>query len=259
MQAVILAGGQGSRIVEETTIKPKPLIEIGAKPIIWHIMKIFSYHRIKEFIICCGYKGYLLKEYFANYSLHSSDVTIDIFKNTIEVHKKNAENWKITLIDTGENSMTGGRILRIKKYIKGDFLLTYGDGVADIDIKELINFHKKHKKLATVSIVKPQGRFGVVDFNNKDNLIKNFYEKPKGDNYWVNGGFFVLNKKVFKYLKDDSTVWEKEPLERLCKDNELAAYRHLGFWYAMDTLRDRNFLNDLWHANKAPWKFWNDK
>lgn len=259
MKLVILAGGFGTRISEESILKPKPLIEIGNMPIIWHIMKIYSFFGIKEFIICCGYKGYLVKEYFANYSLHSSDVTIDIQKNSIDVHKKNAENWKITLVDTGENTLTGGRILRIKNYINDDFLLTYGDGLADVNIKELINHHKQNKKSATMTVVQPQGRFGVVDFDKKNNLVKDFSEKPKGDGSWINGGFFVLKKDIFKHLKDDSTIWEKEPLEKLSNDLQLLAYRHDGFWYAMDTIRDKNYLDNLWFSKKAPWKLWDAK
>lgn len=258
MKLVILSGGKGTRISEESILKPKPLIEIGNMPIIWHIMKIYSHFGIKEFIICCGYKGYLIKEYFANYSLHASDVTININKNTIEVHKKKAEDWKITLVDTGENTLTGGRILRIKNYIKEDFLLTYGDGVADINIKKLIKFHKLNKKLATMSVVQPQGRFGVVEIE-KNNLIKNFSEKPRGDGSWINGGFFVLKQEIFTYLKDDQTIWEKEPLETLSKKKELCAYHHKGFWYAMDTMRDKSYLDSLWNTNKAPWNLWHEK
>jgi glucose-1-phosphate cytidylyltransferase len=259
MKLVILSGGQGTRISEESLLKPKPLIEIGNMPIIWHIMKIYSHFGIKEFIICCGYKGYLIKEYFSNYALHSSDLTINVKKNTIDFHKKNAEDWKITLVDTGNTTFTGGRILRIKDYINSDFLLTYGDGVANINIKNLIKFHKLNNKLATMSVVQPQGRFGIVEIEKKNNLVKNFYEKPKGDNYWANGGFFVLKQEIFKYLKDDSTVWEKEPLNNLSKNKQLCAYHHKGFWYAMDTMRDKNYLDNLWNANKAPWKLWNDK
>jgi glucose-1-phosphate cytidylyltransferase len=259
MKLVILAGGFGTRITEETTLKPKPLIEIGNMPIIWHVMKIYSFFGVKEFIICCGYKGYLIKEYFANYSLHLSDVTIDIDKNTIDVHKKSAENWRITLVDTGENTLTGGRILRIKNYINDDFLLTYGDGLSNVNIKRLIKHHKLNKKSATMTVVQPQGRFGVVDFDKKSFLVKDFSEKPKGDGSWVNGGFFVLKHDIFKYLKDDSTIWEKEPLEKLSNNLQLSAYRHDGFWYAMDTVRDKNYLDNLWFSKKAPWKLWNEK
>ena len=259
MKLVILSGGKGTRISEESILKPKPLIEIGQMPIIWHIMKIYSYFGINEFIICCGYKGYLIKEYFSNYSLHRSDITIDIFNNTIDVHKKNAENWRITLVDTGQETLTGGRLLRIKKYINEDFLLTYGDGVANINISELIKYHKLKKKLATMTVVQTSGRFGVVDIDKKSNLVTNFYEKPKGDGYWINGGFFVLKQNIFKYLKDDSTIWEREPLEKLSKDSELTAYHHKDFWYAMDTMRDKEYLDNLWITNKAPWKLWDDK
>jgi glucose-1-phosphate cytidylyltransferase len=259
MKLIILSGGKGTRISEESLIKPKPLIEIGNMPIIWHIMKIYSYYGIREFVICCGYKGYLIKEYFANYFLHSSEVTIHIQKNKIEVHKKNSEDWQITLVDTGEETFTGGRILRVKNYIENDFLLTYGDGLADINIKKLIKFHKINNKLATITAVQPAGRFGVVEINKKNNLIENFYEKPKGDGSWINGGFFVLSKKIFRYLKDDSTVWEKEPMKKLSKDKELCAFQHKGFWYAMDTMRDKNYLDSLWNSKKAPWKLWNDK
>ena len=259
MKVVILAGGLGSRISEESLLKPKPLIEIGSKPIIWHIMKIYSKFGLNEFIICCGYKGYLIKEYFANYSLHTTDITVDVSKNEIFVHKKKTEPWKITCIDTGEFSNTGERIKKIKDYIDSDFCLTYGDGIANINIKELINYHKSKNKLATMTVVQPQGRFGVVDIDRESNLVKNFYEKPKGDGYWINGGFFVLKKDIFRYLKDDSTIWEKEPLEKLSKDSELAAYYHKDFWYAMDTVRDKDYLDKLWSSNNAPWKTWDEK
>mgnify|MGYP006127681941 FL=1 len=258
MKVVILAGGKGTRIQEESLIKPKPLIEIGSKPIIWHIMKSYSHYGFKEFVICCGYKGYLIKEYFANFSLHNSDVTIDIKKNEIKVHKNNNEDWKITLIDTGDDSLTGGRILRIKDFVDEEFLLTYGDGVADVNISKLVEHHKTNKKIATMTIVQPQGRFGVVEFNTKNNLIENFSEKLKGDGAWINGGFFVLNKKIFKYLKDDFTIWEKEPLENLSKENQLVAFKHDSFWYPMDTMRDKAYLENLWDKNKAPWKLWNE-
>ena len=258
MKVVILAGGRGTRIQEESLVKPKPLIEIGSRPIIWHIMKTYSHYGYKEFVICCGYKGYLIKEYFANFSLHNSDVTIDIKKNEIKVHKNNNEDWKITLVDTGDNSLTGGRILRIKDFVDDEFFLTYGDGVADVNISKLIEHHKTHKKIATMTIVQPQGRFGVVEFNTENNLIENFSEKLKGDGAWINGGFFVLNKKIFKYLKDDFTIWEKEPLENLSKENQLVAFKHAGFWYPMDTMRDKAYLENLWDKNKAPWKLWNE-
>tara|TARA_B110000090_G_scaffold69140_1_gene79075 strand:+ start:267 stop:1043 length:777 start_codon:yes stop_codon:yes gene_type:complete len=258
MKVVILAGGRGTRIQEESLIKPKPLIEIGSKPIIWHIMKSYSHYGFKEFVICCGYKGYLIKEYFANFSLHNSDVTIDIKKNEIKVHKNNNEDWKITLIDTGDDSLTGGRILRIKDFVGEEFLLTYGDGVADVNISKLIEHHKINKKIATMTVIQPQGRFGVVEFNTKNNLIENFSEKLKGDGAWINGGFFVLNKKIFDYLKDDFTIWEKEPLEKLSKENQLVAFKHDNFWYPMDTMRDKVYLENLWNQNKAPWKIWNE-
>ena len=258
MKVVILAGGKGTRIQEESLIKPKPLIEIGSKPIIWHIMKTYSHYGFKEFVICCGYKGYLIKEYFANFSLHNSDVTISIKKNEIKVHKNNNEDWKITLIDTGDDSLTGGRILRIKDFVGEEFLLTYGDGVADVNISKLIEHHKINKKIATMTVVQPQGRFGVVEFNTKNNLIENFSEKLKGDGAWINGGFFVLNKKIFDYLKDDFTIWEKEPLEKLSKENQLIAFKHDNFWYPMDTMRDKDYLENLWEKNEAPWKLWNE-
>ena len=257
MKVVILAGGQGSRISEESLIKPKPLIEIGSKPIIWHIMKIYSYYGLNEFIICCGYKGYLIKEYFANYSLHTTDITVDVSKNKIIVHRKNTEPWKVTLIDTGDHSQTGERIKRVEKYVGDTFCLTYGDGLSSINIKELINYHKYNKKLATVLAVKPPGRFGAMKINN--NLVKEFLEKPQGDSNWVNGGFFILNKKIFKYIKKNNCIWEREPLENLAKDNELNAFKFEGFWFAMDTLRDKNYLEDLWNSEKPPWKLWDGK
>jgi len=258
MKVVILAGGRGTRIQEESLVKPKPLIEIGSKPIIWHIMKTYSHYGFKEFVICCGYKGYLIKEYFANFSLHNSDVTIDIKKNEIKVHKNNNEDWKITLVDTGDDSLTGGRILRIKDFVEDEFFLTYGDGVADVNISKLVEYHKLNKKIATMTVVQPQGRFGMVELNAKNNLIENFAEKLKGDGSWINGGFFVLNKKIFEYLKDDFTIWENEPLEKLSKENQLVAFKHDNFWYPMDTMRDKIYLENLWDANKAPWKLWNE-
>jgi len=259
MKVVILSGGKGTRIAEESPIKPKPLIEVGNMPMLWHIMKIYSYYGIKKFIICCGYKGYLIKEYFANYSLHSSDVTIDINKNIINVHKKKTEDWQVTLVDTGEDTMTGGRILRIKNYIDDDFLLTYGDGLSNINIKELIKFHRLNKKLATMTAVQPAGRFGIVEINTKTNLIENFFEKPKGDGSWINGGFFVLKSDIFKFIKDDNTIWEKEPLEQLSKNKQLCAFRHNDFWHPMDTMRDKIYLDHLWNSKKAPWKLWDEE
>lgn len=259
MKLVILAGGRGTRISEETIVKPKPLIEIGGLPIIWHIMKIYSFYGFNEFIICCGYKGYMIKEYFSNYALHTSDTTIDLKNKKLTVHKKTTENWKITLVDTGEETMTGGRILKIKNYVDENFCLTYGDGLCDVNVKKLVQFHKSNNKLATMTVVQPQGRFGIVEISKKNNLVVNFSEKPKGDGSWINGGFFVLKKDIFKYLKDDSTVWEREPLEKLSKNSQLLAFQHHGFWYAMDTIRDKNYLDSLWFSKKAPWKLWNEK
>ena len=257
MKVVILAGGLGSRISEESQLKPKPLLEIGGKPILWHIMKIYSHYKLNEFIICCGYKGYLIKEYFANYSLHTTDITVDVSKNKILVHKKKTEPWKITLIDTGDNSPTGERIKMVRQYVGDTFCLTYGDGVSSVDIKSLIKFHIQDKKLATVLAVKPAGRFGAMKLEN--NMVKNFLEKPKGDNSWINGGFFVLNKKIFEYIENENSIWERKPMEKLAKDNQLNAFKYEGFWYAMDTLRDKNYLEDLWSSHKAPWKLWDDK
>ena len=257
MKVVILAGGLGSRISEESQLKPKPLIEIGGKPILWHIMKLYSHYKLNEFIICCGYKGYLIKEYFANYYLHTTDITVDVSKNKILVHKKKTEPWKITLIDTGDNSPTGERIKMVKQYVGDTFCLTYGDGVSSVNIKSLIKFHIQDKKLATVLAVKPAGRFGAMTLEN--NRVKNFLEKPKGDNSWINGGFFVLNKKIFEYIEEKNSIWERKPIERLAKDNQLNALKFDGFWYAMDTLRDKIYLEDLWNTNKAPWKLWDDK
>lgn len=254
MQAVILAGGFGSRISEATVLRPKPMIEIGEKPIIWHIMKIYSTFGIHDFIICLGYKGYLIKEYFANYFLHMSDITLDINKNSVKVHQNTAEPWKVTLVDTGENTMTGGRLKRISKYLEDDFCLTYGDGLSDINIKELIDFHYQKKRLATMTAVQPPGRFGALHF--EDQKIVGFKEKPQGDGHWINGGFFVLSPQVLDYIEDDSTHWEKTPLENLVLKNELTAFFHRGFWQPMDTLRDKNQLETLWATGKAPWKIW---
>ena len=255
MKAVILAGGFGTRISEETNLKPKPMIEIGGMPILWHIMKIYSSYGINEFIICCGYKGYVVKEYFANYFLHMSDVTFDMKNNKMEVNQKFAESWKVTLVDTGLNTMTGGRLKKIQKYLDNEtFCFTYGDGLADIDLKKLINFHKKSKSLATLTAVQPPGKYGAL--NLKGNKVTKFEEKPAGDGSWINGGFFVLEPEIFNYLKKDSTVWEKEPLEKLAKENKVSAYKHQGFWQALDTLRDKNHLQSLWDSNNAPWKSW---
>ncbi|MEK6772718.1 MAG: glucose-1-phosphate cytidylyltransferase [Bdellovibrionota bacterium] len=255
MKVVILAGGYGTRISEESVLKPKPMIEIGTKPILWHIMKIYSAYGINEFIICCGYKGYVIKEYFANYFLHNSSATFDIKANSVEVHDNSSEPWKVTVVDTGEHTMTGGRLKAVKKFLGDeDFCFTYGDGVADINISQLIEFHKQHKKLATVSVTAPPGRFGVVSF--EGNLVSSFQEKPRHSGGYINGGFFVLNPKVIEYIKDDATVWEKEPMERLAQERNLGAFQHEGFWQPMDTLRDKNYLEDLWQSKKAPWKVW---
>ncbi|WP_392420017.1 glucose-1-phosphate cytidylyltransferase [Capnocytophaga canis] len=256
MKAVILAGGLGTRLSEETVSKPKPMVEIGGKPILWHIMKTYSHYGINDFIICCGYKGYVIKEYFANYFLHQSDVTFDMVNNQMEVHQKRAEPWKVTLIDTGDNSMTGGRLKRVAPYLKNEdcFCFTYGDGVADINIADLINFHKSHGKEATLSATYPPGRFGALDI--VDNQIRQFQEKPKGDGALINGGFFVLSPKVIGRITDDNTIWEQEPLKGLANDGELMAFKHEGFWQPMDTLRDKKLLEELWDSGKAPWKVW---
>ena len=254
MKTVILAGGIGSRISEETHLKPKPMIEIGGKPILWHVMKIYSKYNLNDFIICLGYKGYLIKEYFVNYFLHTSDVTIDIQNNKVEIHQVNSEPWKVTLIDTGEDTMTGGRVKRIQKYLDGTFCLTYGDGLSDIDLSALIDFHKNNGLLATVTAVQPPGRFGALKLEN--NKVHRFQEKPQGDSGFINGGFFILETGIFNYIKDDSTILEREPLENLVKDNQLGAYRHNGFWQPMDTLRDKNRLEELWSSGNAPWKIW---
>jgi glucose-1-phosphate cytidylyltransferase len=256
MKAVILAGGLGTRLSEETSIKPKPMVEIGGMPILWHIMKSYSAHGINDFIICCGYKGYVIKEYFANYFLHMSDVTFDMRNNKMEVHQKRAEPWTVTLVDTGENSMTGGRLNRVRKYIENDeaFCFTYGDGVGDIDISASIEFHKQHGKAATLTATFPPGRFGALDM--KKGRVLNFKEKPKGDGAMINGGFFVLSPKVLGYLGGDDTVWEQQPLQRLAEDGELMAFEHHGFWQPMDTLRDKHLLEELWASGNAPWKKW---
>ena len=255
MQAVILAGGRGTRISEESLLRPKPLIEIGERPIIWHIMKSYSYHGIKDFIICCGYKGELIKEYFSNFGLYSSDITIEVKKNKITFHKKNFENWKITLIDTGIDTQTGGRIKRVRDYLKNTFCLTYGDGLSDINIKKSIEFHKKNKKIATMTVVQPAGRFGAVKI--KKDLVDKFLEKPAGDGGWINGGFFVLEKKSLDYIKNDFTIWEQEPLKNLTKQNQLSSFKHKGFWHPMDTIRDKEYLEKEWRKPNCPWKKWN--
>jgi glucose-1-phosphate cytidylyltransferase len=254
MKAVILAGGLGTRLSEETIVKPKPLVEIGGHPILWHILKTYSHHGINDFIICLGYKGYLIKEYFANYFLHMSDVTIDIKNNTTEIHDINAEPWKITLIDTGKDTMTGGRIKQVEKYVDDTFCLTYGDGVSNVNIRESINFHKNSGLLGTVTAIQPPGRFGVLQI--KNDRVEKFMEKPKGSSSWINGGFFVFEPKLFEFLKNDQTILEREPLEQLSDLNQLGVFKHEGFWQAMDTLREKEYLNDLWKQNNAPWKVW---
>ena len=256
MKAVILAGGLGTRLSEETVSKPKPMVEIGGKPILWHIMKTYSHYGITDFIICCGYKGYVIKEYFANYFLHQSDVTFNMKNNKMTVHEDRAEPWTVTLVDTGDNSMTGGRLKRVLPYLKGEetFCFTYGDGVADINIKSLIEFHKSHGKQATLTATFPPGRFGALSI--KDNLIEKFEEKPKGDGALVNGGYFVLSPKVIERIVGDETIWEQEPLKGLASDGELMSFKHNGFWQPMDTMRDKLNLNKLWDSNNAPWKIW---
>ena len=255
MKAVILAGGLGTRISEETHLKPKPMVEIGGKPILWHIMKIYSSYGINNFIICCGYKGYVIKEYFANYFLHMSNVTFDIASNKVEVHQNNSEPWRITLVDTGEATMTGGRLKRVRDYLDSeDFCFTYGDGVSDINIAELIAFHEAQNLKATITATIPPGRFGALAF--EGDRVANFQEKPRGDGAMINGGFFVLSPEVIDLIQDDSTIWEKEPLENLASDGELAAFHHHGFWQPMDTLRDKTHLEELWASGNAPWMVW---
>mgnify|MGYP001291513779 CR=1 FL=1 len=257
MKAVILAGGLGTRISEETHLRPKPMVEIGGKPILWHILKIYSSYEIFDFIICCGYKGYIIKEYFNNYFLHMSDVTFEMSKNEMIVHQKKAEPWKITLVDTGEYTMTGGRLLKIKEFLKDEtFCFTYGDGVSDINIKSLINHHNKNKRLATITAVKPPGRYGVINLG-ENNSVKGFQEKIDGDGSWINGGFFVLEPETLNLIKDDETIWQYEPLNSLAKNNQLTYFKHEGFWQPMDTLRDKNNLEKMWQQNNAPWKNWN--
>jgi glucose-1-phosphate cytidylyltransferase len=255
MKCVILAGGLGTRISEESHLRPKPMIEIGGKPIIWHIMKIYSRHGIQDFVICLGYKGYVIKEYFANYFLHMSDVTIDMAHNKVEVHQKGAEPWKVTLVDTGDDTQTGGRLRRVARYIGSeDFCFTYGDGVADLDISALVAFHRSRKVKATLTAVQPPGRFGALVL--QDQLVTSFREKPEGDGGWINGGFFVLSPAVLDYIAGDDSIWEREPLERLAQERSLAAYLHRGFWQPMDTLRDKNHLEEVWATGRAPWKTW---
>lgn len=256
MKAVILAGGLGTRISEETHLKPKPMIEIGGKPILWHIMKLYSSHNVNDFIICCGYRGYVIKEYFANYFLHTSDVTFDMKDNQMHVHHRNAEPWRVTLVDTGDNTMTGGRLKRISNYLRDEtsFCFTYGDGLSDVDISGLIKFHKNHGKLATVTAVQPPGRYGALIM--QGNSVVGFQEKPPGDGAWINGGFFVLNPMVIDYIGGDESSWEEEALETLASESQLDAFEHRGFWQPMDTLRDKNQLEQLWLNGDAPWKRW---
>ena len=256
MKAVILAGGLGTRISEETHLKPKPMIEIGGMPILWHIMKLYSCHSVNDFIICCGYKGYVIKEYFANYFLHMSDVTFDMNSNTMQVHHKNAEPWRVTLIDTGNESMTGGRLKRVKKYLEHEesFCFTYGDGLSNVNITKEIEFHKKHGKLATITAVMPPGRYGAIV--REGEIVTGFVEKPRGDGGLINGGFFVLSPKVIDFIESDNTSWENEPLNNLASKGELRCFEHFDFWQPMDTLREKNLLEDLWNSGKAPWKIW---
>jgi glucose-1-phosphate cytidylyltransferase len=255
MKVVLLAGGYGTRISEESHLKPKPMIEIGGKPILWHIMKIYSHYGLNEFVICCGYKGYMIKEYFTNYFLHTSDVTFDLENNKMDIHQNSSEPWKVTLVDTGEETMTGGRLKRVKDYLgSGDFCLTYGDGVADVNIAELLKFHKSHGGLATLTAAQPPGRFGALSMQGTH--VRSFQEKPMGDRNWISGGFFVLNKKVIDLIEGDQTVWERGPMETLAQQNQMHAFLHNGFWQPMDTLRDKVHLEDLWQKGKAPWRVW---
>lgn len=257
MKAVILAGGYGTRISEESSVKPKPMVEIGGKPILWHIMKIYSAYGINEFIICCGYKAHVIKEYFANYHLHCSDVTFDLKNHSMEVHSNGAEPWRVTLVDTGDGTMTGGRLKRVRPYLGDEtFCFTYGDGVSNVNINDLVAFHRRQGTLATLTAVQPPGRFGAFKLDGKQDKVASFKEKPEGDGAWVNSGFFVLEPAVVDFIADDTTSWEKQPLERLARDGRLAAYRHEGFWQPMDTLHDKNVLEELWKRGEAPWKVW---
>jgi glucose-1-phosphate cytidylyltransferase len=254
MKVVLLAGGLGTRISEESALRPKPMIEIGGRPVLWHIMKIYLAHGLRDFVICCGYKGYMIKEYFANYSLHMSDVTIDMERNSIEVHQKKTEPWRVTLVDTGEATQTGGRLKRVADYIDDDFCMTYGDGVGSVNIAELIAFHRQHGKLATMTATQPPGRFGALQMDG--HAVTSFLEKPTGDGGWINGGFFVLSPKTLDLIEGDETIWERAPLETLARNKQLEAYFHGGFWQPMDTLRDKNHLEELWGTGQAPWKVW---
>lgn len=256
MKVVILAGGMGTRLSEETVVRPKPMVEIGGKPILWHIMKIYSQYGFNDFIVCLGYKGYMIKEYFTNYFYHMSDITVDLRDNKVEIHKNEAEPWKVTLVDTGDQTMTGGRVKRVQKYVGDEeFMLTYGDGLSDVNIAELVKYHQRKKQYATLTAVRPAGRFGALNMT-AEGTVNEFVEKPKGDGDYVNGGFFVLGPQVFDYIKDDTTIWERAPLENLAKDRQLNAYRYDGFWAPMDTLRDKQYLEGLWEKNQAPWKKW---
>jgi len=257
MKVVILAGGLGTRLAEETEVKPKPMTEIGEHPILWHIMKLFGEQGLQEFVVCLGYKGYLIKEYFANYFLHNADVTFDLRGGGMEVHQNTAEQWRVTLVDTGADTQTGGRVKRVAPYLGGErFMMTYGDGVADVDLSALLAFHEAHGRLATVTAVQPPGRFGALDLADDEHVVRSFVEKPSGDDAWMNGGFFVLEPAALDYIAGDKTLWEKEPLEHLAADGQLTAYRHRGFWQPMDTLRDKRTLEALWDAGDAPWKTW---
>jgi glucose-1-phosphate cytidylyltransferase len=257
MKAVILAGGLGTRLSEETAIKPKPMVEVGGQPILWHIMKSYSHHGINDFVICCGYKGYVIKEYFANYFLRMSDVTFDMCSNQMNVHSGYAEPWRVTLVDTGENTMTGGRLKRVREHIGNEaFCFTYGDGVSNVNITELIQFHKDQGMLATLTAVQPEGRFGAISLGQEQTKISQFHEKPEGDGAWINGGYFVLEPDVIDYIADDAVMWEHDPLKKLAHDGQLSAYKHEGFWQPMDTLKDKNYLEKLWKDDTAPWKVW---